>query len=124
MKKVKGFKKTSYTSQITAIKTEVSNNLCFTFEKLMSDVMIEKLIEKINENKSLKTTNQTHLKNGQDLGYWIKIFNLDTKGSFDLLLNHESASFYQVYNANYAGCMPIINIIDNYQPKSQLYLVE
>jgi hypothetical protein len=124
MKKVKGFKKNEYISQITTIKTEVSNNLCFTFASQMTDGMIEKLLEKINENPSLKTTNQIHLKNGQDLGYWIKIFNLDTKGSFDLLLNHESANFYQVYNANYAGCMPIIHIIDNYIPKSQIYLVE
>ncbi len=124
LEKIRQFQKTLYQSNIfNRSLCKVSNDLAITFKDDLSNEILSEIVKELKNSKDLKVSEVISNTSTDSHSYRLKIFNLNTKGSFRVIISPQSVHIYQIFNANFVGAIPIIDIIDFSQPQNSIMIL-
>ncbi len=122
MKEVRKFKKILFNSIFSKRSFIMSNDLSIKFNEELSNEILNEILKRIKKSNDLKLKYVVDFDQDENIIYNIKIINRNSKGSFKVMLSKNSAHIFQIFNANFIGAIPLLDIIDFCQPKNEIYV--
>ncbi len=121
LRKIEEFGVREYKSLFTSeFSRKISNNLQINFRNDFSRSTFDEFFSMIDETEDLEVISKIDLSVGDKLFYCMKIYNRRTLGLFDVTFSNKSTSLFQSFKANYLGIFPILDIVDQCQPKNEI----
>ncbi len=134
LKEIRKFKKNIYESMYLNRKYMLSTNLFVEFSKKLTNEVLNELVKVIKSSPdieiiSLFSKNNIEKYRGQDYEitedfYQLKLLNRKKEGIFAVHITPSSAEITQIFNTNFIGVFPILDILDYTQPDNRIYLIE
>jgi len=125
MAEMKAFKKITYSSDFIQRNIEITNDLAVTFKgsRLDSEILHQIMSFLKNDNR-IFVENEHIFEEEDEIIYRFKFADLYTNGSFLVNLTQHSAHIFQIFNANFLGVLPLIDIMDNCHPDNEITIVD
>jgi len=122
MKEVRKFKKELYYSIFSNRSLKISNDLSIDFYQKLSNEILNEIVKRIKSSTDLRLQFAIDFDESANIIYNLKIFNLNSKGSFKVIISKNSAHVFQIFNANFISAIPFLDIIDFCQPKNEIFV--
>lgn len=122
MKEVRKFKKIIFNSIFSKRSSYISNDLSIKFNEELSNEILNEILKRIKKSNDLRLRYVVDFDQDENIIYNIKIAHRNSKGSFKVILSKNSAHIFQIFNANFIGAIPFLDIIDFCQPKNEIYV--
>ncbi|KKM73325.1 hypothetical protein LCGC14_1411620 [marine sediment metagenome] len=122
MNEVRRFKKILFNSIFSKRSIIISNDLSIKFKEELSNEILNEILKRIKKSNDLKLNYVVDFDQSKDSIYNIKIINKNSKGSFKVIITKNSAHIFQIFNANFIGAIPFLDIIDFCQPRNEIFV--
>lgn len=124
MDEIKKFKINEFKSLFNSDKfRRLSANLQINFENGFNRENFEDFFSIISNAEELEILSKIDLSFEENPYYNMKIFNRRTLGLFDVTFSKKTTCIFQSFKANYLGIFPILDIVDQCQPKNKILVV-
>ncbi len=125
LEEMKEFRKKTYSSDFIQRNIEITNDLAVNFNgsRLDSEILHE-IISFLKKDNRIFVENEHIFEEEDEIIYRFKFADLYTNGSFLVNLTQHSAHIFQIFNANFLGVLPLIDIMDNCHPDNEIKIVD
>ena len=124
MDEIKKFKINEYRSLFNSDKfRKLSANLQINFENGFNKENFEEFFSIIDNTEELEILSKIDLSFEENPYYNMKIFNKRTLGLFDVTFSKKTTCIFQSFKANYLGIFPILDIVDQCQPRTEIIVM-
>ncbi len=118
LQEIRKFKKDLYESVFRNRKYNLSNNINFKFNQILSSEILDELIKEIHRSKDFEVLYINEIKTPEFYAYDIEIANRNKVGAFQVIITPYSARICQLIKTNFIGVFPILDLIDFAQPNN------